>query len=517
MRGSLLRFDFNWHPGLRPIAFISSLGSVTAMAYTIAAAQLLFQLTYSPGAWFYLLVVLAAVSGAAMPLLHETYEVPVGRFVVGMGWFLLPAVLGSSSAALADGWTWTDLLFQGVAPGVLLLTGYVVATTLGDGCALMVPKAQPETPEDFRSLAGQCRKGVTQLLATSFKAWLLLLVFDSLVAEGFLGTPTRTPILAGIFAATGLCGNVAMLALAHLHTAHVAWRGHGDEVAVEVDRIRWQDLLLVCGGVAAVALIAPANVSPIARQGLSNFFVGLNDLLAPLFVPGRRRTASSGDDGGFWQRLSELLFPGTDATGEATGSFVSFVLNALFLAVLLAAVAYAVWRLLGWSRPKGQQRDEGPGYGDRGILRELFSWLWGRLRSWFGGFTHWVGRLTGLTGGREAKKRRRHLFRRREGEEVEEGGHPVLRIRRLFARLLRDLGRAGYPRGADETPYEYAGRVSALRPDAGADLDEVVAVYVEARYSPEPPLSFLERAYAALKESVGRLLRVIRRKSVGPQ
>lgn len=92
------------------------------------------------------------------------------------------------------------------------------------------------------------------------------------------------------------------------------------------------------------------------------------------------------------------------------------------------------------------------------------------------------------------------------GEPVAPGGA------RWLYRRLQDWGQQlGRPRRPGETPAAYAEALLAQRPEAAGAVQQVTAVYTEARYSPKPPAhEALEAAHRALelvmeeKESAGR-------------
>jgi Domain of unknown function (DUF4129) len=62
----------------------------------------------------------------------------------------------------------------------------------------------------------------------------------------------------------------------------------------------------------------------------------------------------------------------------------------------------------------------------------------------------------------------------------------TLSVRQIYARLLKLAGSAGYPRASYQTPAEYLRLLSGALPDLRAELSEITAAYVEARYGPTP-------------------------------
>lgn len=495
---------------------LAGLAALAGFSYALAAGW--FTARVLPQAqlawWLYPLLAAAAVSGAALPLLQGEH-VAVGRFVVGGAWSAAPVVIGTARALAGGGWAVDELLLQSVLPGALLLVGFVVATTLGDGLAVLVPHSRPESAaEDARAAEG-ARRAVRILLHASFKAWLLQGLFAFVAAEVLLGAAAAAPA-AAVAAAVGLAANLALLGLVHLQALRYGWRAAGDGFEEQVNPLPWTAMFLVAGVAVALSLVAPADVSPISRQGLHTFLVRFTEFVGPFFVSARRGAAASGGSGTAWERLVQLFLPSADSGGASGASALSLAVEVFLALAFLAVTGYALWRFMQLARlRRGEAPDTGPGYGDRGLLAEIFLWLRDLLRSLFGRLARWAGRLAAGGEAGEAPHRRRRI--RRGVTDKDLAGHPARRIRLLFALLLRDLRRQGYPREAVETAYEYAARVRRVRPDVAHEMDDVVRIYVQARYSPEDSLSVLERAYQALRAAVDRLRRAIRRKSADPR
>jgi hypothetical protein len=77
-------------------------------------------------------------------------------------------------------------------------------------------------------------------------------------------------------------------------------------------------------------------------------------------------------------------------------------------------------------------------------------------------------------------------------------------VQRLYDRALAQLGRAGVPRRASETPREYAARVARAGLDPGAALAELTEVYAQARFGGRDVDRDLLRALAQRLSVLGR-------------
>ncbi|MEO5952890.1 MAG: DUF4129 domain-containing protein, partial [Chloroflexia bacterium] len=62
----------------------------------------------------------------------------------------------------------------------------------------------------------------------------------------------------------------------------------------------------------------------------------------------------------------------------------------------------------------------------------------------------------------------------------------TLTIRQIYARLLSNARKAGYPRAPQQTPNEYLRVLVGVLPDIRSDLEAITSAYLEARYSPYP-------------------------------
>src|SRR5690606_29435459 len=110
----------------------------------------------------------------------------------------------------------------------------------------------------------------------------------------------------------------------------------------------------------------------------------------------------------------------------------------------------------------GGEDHGGARYKERGLLVELIVWLWQQLRGLFRAVSNWADALV-QSEGSEGERRRGRRGRKGRAEDVSDRS-PAARIRALFARWLHQMSHLGYPRHKDETPYEYARRVTELRP-----------------------------------------------------
>lgn len=480
------------------------------LAHTIAA--------YFPGIglawWFYGLLLVVAWTGVTLPIRRDTDGTNVGRLMLGLVWLVAPTVIGSIAAVLHGGWGIDELLLRGVLPGAFLLGSFVMASSLGDACVLLLPLGEAEVEAEVE--ARRSSTGFHQLVTASFKGWILLALIGSGLVDAVITVPgaavSRWTI--GLGAAAGLAATLFTLYLGHMRQREWTYASDAEEHVVVSGRAGGQAVLSLAVGIGLLAAVIPANLSPIARHGMGGFFQWLTDRIAPLFVPGRRPSRGSGGDG-FIDRLTEGLlsrFVGGDGAGEVAPG-VSLVIGYMLTVVLIAGTAYVLWRFIRLMQLRGSEPEGGARYREGSLLKELIVWLWDRLRGLFRAVSSWAdARARGGDGGTKRTRTRR----RKEGRDDRTLG-PALRIRALFARWLHQMARLGYPREGNETPYEYARRVTELRPDARAEVEETAAIYVKARYSPEQEVPVLERAYQALKASVSEALQAIRRKSADPR
>lgn len=496
------------------------LAVVSAFAFGIALSESVLPII--PGAfaawWFYPLLLLVVTSGVAAPLVREAWEINLGRFLLGGAWLVVPALIGSISAMMQGGWEVDRLMIQGIVPGVLFLFSFVMATSLGDGCVLLTDEGEDENATQMEMSARRGTNGAKQLAKSSFTSWVLLAFVGTARTESLLGMQEASglgwaPLIA---AAVGVMATLGMLHMAHVHNLRRTWAAQGDDQLVMLGQARWREAAPLVGIVAFFAWLLPSNISPVAHLGFRGFFVRLNELVAPWFVAGQR-SGGSGSSTGFLGRLAELIIPRVEGDGGEAGAYILGTLgNAVMLLLIILATAVVIWRIVRLLRTRGAEPSEGPSYQDRGILIEFILWLWGQIRAMFSAVSSWADGLVGQQGAESLGKRKRARKRRMSREDDEAGG-PAVRIRKLFARMLMQLGRMGYPREKTETPFEYAGRVAQVRPDAQNELEETTRIYVKARYSPDMEPTGLERAFEALKHSIGRLIEVIRRKSANPQ
>ncbi|MBI2864360.1 MAG: DUF4129 domain-containing protein [Chloroflexi bacterium] len=84
-----------------------------------------------------------------------------------------------------------------------------------------------------------------------------------------------------------------------------------------------------------------------------------------------------------------------------------------------------------------------------------------------------------------------------------------LSIRQIYQSLLSHASHLGFPRGADETPYEYLRVVVAALPLGREDLLAITEAYVKARYSGEPAeqseFQVVDMAWARIRTAMGSI------------
>lgn len=183
-------------------------------------------------------------------------------------------------------------------------------------------------------------------------------------------------------------------------------------------------------------------------------------------------------------RRKKLKAHPADNTWIAVGGLV-------FMLVLLAGVAYLIWRTL--PRLPHQRREAG--------YREQRESLWS-FTSFWQAFLLWVRAVLRRGTGRveqAIRESRQRVF----GPQ-----YPADPIRELYARALRRARRSGLSRPPATTPTEFATRIRGHWTDVAADFAVLTEAYVQRRYG---DISFGEAEIATVRQHWRRSLSGMRR------
>lgn len=502
--------EFVWLP--LP-AVMSAWGFVTALVHL--AAQTFPE--YIVGWWLYPTLIAAAFAGTYAPLFREATSLQVGRFFVGAGWLLLPIVIGSGIGFIQGDLVLNSLLYNGVFPGVFLLTSYSVATMLGDVLSNMFPVGEVDSAYDDAALAARAQNVWHQIIRFLFKKWLFLALLATALVEGVFGISIVLAWPVVLWACFGFLGSLIVLVAVHIAMKRRTWRAVSDELRITRQPTwhhRFPYSLLVVS--AVLALMLPANISPIARYGVGTMFGRLSDIIAPLVIPTERSKKPSTNKGEWAEALRQrviALFDNENATGWL--NHVGSPIRVMILLLFIGSGAFAAWRLYRWLRLGPKKERSTTRYAQRGLLAELLYWLRERFRSFirvlFGVWHDAAGRFM-QNEANKTKSKKKKL--RDENQSIPED---MGKITQLFIHFLRRLQRLGYPREQSETPREFAKRIAQIRPETADELTNVTELYSEVRYRPKWDAPFLQRTYTQLAQSIKRVLQTIQRKNEGQQ
>lgn len=538
-----LAVDLPWDLRRHPVELLAVplAAALTAFGFGAAASHLVVALT--PMAlfpwWLYLTMAAASLSGVYLTVLFEALGLRLASRSVEAGfWLLGPTVVGALLAAWGDGWGWHETVSLGLLPGLFTMIAWSYAVLLGGGCArLRPPWDRKEMPESVRrrmeeeelrrdTFGEREERLARDALARQGTGALVLLVAATALATYISSEFGLRPVgpAAAILGALCFAGTLALHSAVELANLKRSWQ------EAELDGIGWV-LLGWARGTAPfialfvlLALLAPADVSPLARDGVGSWFESLSERIAPWFVrqdfaPPHQVEEVRGIP------LLELLFTRLDGVQFAT-PWMQTVWGWLvwgFRGFLLFALGFAVWRLLKWLR-LGKSREAGSAPGrDAGLIRQLFAWLRHILQAVVGMARGWAHEaVQGAT--ERAKVSLRDLLRLKRTATTEETApsDPRLRVRFLFRRLLQRYRHRGIPRQPGETAYEFARRVEALDPEQSDDsLRLATDAYVKARYRQRLDMSLAERAVKLLEDAMRSVRRLTssaaRRTSADPQ
>jgi hypothetical protein len=286
-----------------------------------------------------------------------------------------------------------------------------------------------------------------------------------------------------------LAFGITLLSQGHFGVLHASWQGQGVPVQPGLVRrwLLWSLVFLV--GVALAARLLPTQyavgpvrtllyllawLASILYQVVSFLFFMLMLLLAWLLLP-------------FFPNIQPTPPPEPEPVevptvanlGAGEMSMFEFVITALFWIIILLIVVYVVYRFVSERLALLAQAQ-----GDEGTWRgRLIVWLKGLWQRW----QDWRRDV-------QAQLRQRRAARR-ERRAVRIPPFRYVSLRRLSPRQLihyfylsteRRAARAGQPRKAGQTPYEYRSDLDRRLPELEQDVEGLTNAFVEARYSPQP-------------------------------
>lgn len=301
----------------------------------------------------------------------------------------------------------------------------------------------------------------------------------AIVVEGFPNRLTQQPGWAWpvLLATSGmLLTGLAMQGCVYLYRMETIWR----EAQVEVDRdlpSQWVfGLFLFLMVLVGAGTVLPAGLSPLR---FTNVMYWLGSRLSPLleFGFGNQRTTSTGPDSSM---------PGLNL---AFSQDTSFILGLIQLAVMLVTGAACVAVLLVVigalvAAFVGSEIEKLPAL----IRLPVLIYLW--IRSL-------VLQLV-FYGKRAVKASRRYLRSAhpagsqtdQEGEHTADGAAPpsalALYVRHLFLSMVRLGQRHGVPKTPGQTPIEYGRAMERMFEPVREHVEQLTALYIQARYSLRP-------------------------------
>jgi hypothetical protein len=282
----------------------------------------------------------------------------------------------------------------------------------------------------------------------------------------------------------------------------VALASATEDRGVGLRRLGWRGILILCGSVALVlvpGLLAGALVGSLVGQIISTVWEALALILLLMFVP-----------------LLELLF-----------GLLEWLVNTLHLGQMFSQFVQQL-------QQRNQQR---PALPENEALAGFPVWVQAAIRTFFALLP--ILLMLGLLLLARSRQRRQNV----EDEERESlwswsglaadlrglltswrrppsdgglraalsrlrGGDPVHRIRRSYIRLLLIGETHSQPRGAQQTPREYAATASAMLPSAAEPVTALTDAYERARYYPagatDADAEAAERAWEAIDRAERR-------------
>jgi len=475
-----LRYAVPWDSDRSAFLHTPALAILTALGAGLAVAGCFWQLAppwrFSP--WALAFLVLPACTGFFLTYLHDLLQVRLGWRTLEVLLQLLLSLSVFSKAGASVYGTLSGL--------VTAATVWVIAVRIGSDLLSFRPDRLEEEHLDLG-----------HALLVKDHGYLMVLLC---VAAGAFTRYRSEPVLwsavtaASFGAALCVSAGLVQLSWAGFVIERRRWQADSETVISDrIDSARWRNSWRMVLTPSVLAMVLPANISPLARLTFDDLFLRMNAVVAPFFVrtgPADSRSSSE---------LAERMAEGLDRPPQlSVGSLVGIVLT-------VVAVLWAIRRLLPLMSV-GKTERIGWWERDQGVLR----WLWELLREWWKKLTgrridgeeHKTSRLRTVGSAKGLRASRGRRMTRRIPSE------PRAVVRFLYARFLERAASRGWKRRADETAGEFGARMAVeLSPGGAEAVVGLTGVYESVRYGPaavDAGLVTLFRRHVAV---VFRLLR----------
>jgi hypothetical protein len=491
----------------------------SAFGFGCAVGQMMVPLIPEAGMawWLYLLVFMASFGG----LMGSVYYWALGLTMAKRGVELLFWVLTSSGLSWLTG---SDSISYLLFSTTVVLSGWVYGVIIGLDCSHITPPWEKREPpaEVARRLGHQAelreiygikpqKLAVGLIIRHSLRGLLVLLVFYLFIANLSFGSVFPNLSFA-LFALIHLSCTLGALSLLYLHQLKLLWKERDIYPARMVFRT-W--LKTACGIIvlgSLVALILPADLSPLAGLGFYNLMESLNQRLAPMFVPSydSAQRPSVSDQEPLLFKWIKSWFLSSEASLGGRSQVLPWIL-VLLMFILIGVIVYVARKALRLNR--GGREEKGFSLLKGNILIEFFQWLFGWIKRWsrkIFGFIHPEPVKE------EQKKRRGAILRIDEVKESPTPQEDSWHIRRLFVRVLIALKNNGYSRKTGETAWEFTERVNSNKPELASDLGMLTEAYLKARYAKKArfSLTFLDHLEKTVSKVLKTIVRVFRKQAL---
>jgi hypothetical protein len=407
-----------------------------------------------------------------------------------------------------------------LAGGILLFLIWFLGLKMAQSLEALGPEADSPPPKDSaayyawltRPRADSRGEGWERLVQLFLVGGMLLLLFSALARVDLGSVLTLSnPAIAGIVGNALLYFGLGFLLLAQGHYAALRARWEQGRVPVAPTLTgRWVALGLTFVAVLAVlVLLLPVRPSLalfgavfdavwVAFSYVTGAVLIVFGLLAYLLALLGSLLGVRGAEGGAAPefRLDQVVSEPAPQGVSWWQAVQGLVLWALIVGVLV----YALSRFVRERREllAGLAARGGPLRWLAGVLSALWRWL-GGVREEVG--VRWRALVSrpSEAGGRGGRGRRLAWFRPHNVRE---------RVRLLYLVALQHTAQRGWPRAAQDTPYEYLRRLTPQLPEAEGDLETLTQAFVEARYSQR---EFAAEEVGPLRSALQRLHRACRR------
>ena len=305
--------------------------------------------------------------------------------------------------------------------------------------------------------AAQCKLDFARLLA-EFQFGLILLVIAFLISSAAQVRLQGVIPLALVFFCFALTG---------ISSAH-ARRDKSWFAAMLQGHWGWLLALSIC----AILIVGLAIGVFVSRDLLQVFVDGLKWLWGIVLWIIELLASLLPQTGGGAELPAPMPVPG----GEDADNFRLFqisdeartILNILMAVLWSVILALALWRIssqiYNWLARRTARMEEVE-------VEQLKGAFWADLVTMV---KHFAAALTGLLS---------RVLRREKARELPGAAF----VRSTYRQMTHWAASRGYPRTADQTPYEYLGMLSAALPEAGDELHLITMHYVQVRYGTANP------------------------------